>query len=266
VAFATESKYDSDSTAHDVLDASAHEERRALLADAQAGVRTMQALVAEPPASSVLAYECAAKYVLQWAQTGALTMPETDDANRTLARLTADLSVVVLRLDSTGHLDETERATVNVWLATLASTVRHYFDSDAGPISRQNNHRYWAALALAGVGKQTGNSDDVEWAVSSYAVGVCQVTADGFLPLELARHTQARNYHVYAYEALHAVQTLLPDETSRVAIECRQGLQRLMRTVMRPDAGALFQDVTGVAQAELRRSPDLVSLLIPGAA
>ena len=143
--------------------------------------------------------------------------------------------------------------------------MRHYFDTDAGPISRQNNHRYWAALALAGVGKQTANHDDVAWAVASYAVGVCQVTTDGFLPLELSRRTQARNYHLYAYEALHAVQQLLPDETARVAIECREGLQRLANTVTRVDSGSLFQSITGVAQAEMARRPDLVSLLIPTA-
>ena len=264
-AFATQSKYASDSAAHDVLDSAAYEQRRGLLGEAQTGVRIMQALVAAPPTSPSVAYDCAATYVLQWARAGALTMPETDDANRTLARLTADLAVVVLRLDTAGYLDGVDRTTVNLWLTTLATTVRHYFDNDAGPISRQNNHRYWAALALAGVGKQTANHDDVAWAVASYAVGVCQVTTDGFLPLELSRRTQARNYHLYAYEALHAVQQLLPDETARVAIECREGLQRLAHTVTRVDSGSLFQSITGVAQAEMARRPDLVSLLIPTA-
>ncbi|WP_323690409.1 alginate lyase family protein [Rhizobium sp. AN95] len=69
----------------------------------------------------------------------------------------------------------------------MADDTMVFFDTKAGPRSARNNHRYWAALALATVGSLTGDHNKIEWARQSYRIGVCQVTEDGTLPLEMQR-------------------------------------------------------------------------------
>ncbi|MFS8123618.1 alginate lyase family protein [Rhizobium sp. BR 250] len=144
--------------------------------------------------------ECAMRVLRQWATSHALIDAITPDAKLTRARVLAEISGLVAAWGVAGDLDR--QKPITEWLNIMANDTMVFFDVEAGPKSARNNHRYWAALALATVGSLTGDQNKIDWARQSYRIGVCQVTADGTLPLEMQRGALARNYHLYAFRPL----------------------------------------------------------------
>src|SRR5262249_52902822 len=68
--------------------------------------------------------------------------------------------------------------------------------------SAANNHAYWAGLAVAAAGAAAQRRALFDWGLARARIGIAQVRADGFLPLELERRSLALHYHLFALAPL----------------------------------------------------------------
>lgn len=174
--------------------------------------------------------ECAMRILHQWANSGAMVDAATPDAKLTRARILAEVSGLIASWHVTGDL--TGQKEIAGWLSKLANDTMLFFNTEAGPKSARNNHRYWAALALSNVGSLTRDQDKIEWARQSYRIGVCQITQDGTLPLEMQRGTLARNYHLYAFRPLAGTFAVFRKIGQPLDDICPGSLDRLAKTAL----------------------------------
>src|SRR3546814_19338986 len=79
------------------------------------------------------------------------------------------------------------------WLRALATETRDFYEGlDHRQRTGRGNHRYWAGLGVAAAGGAAGDRALFDWGLESYRIGVCQVTANGVLPIELERGSKAQ--------------------------------------------------------------------------
>lgn len=91
-------------------------------------------------------------------------------------------------------------AVIQKWFALLAKRVRDYFDQEVrriGP-ANENNHLYWAGLAVAAAGIADNNAADFHWGVTAYHMGLELIQPDGSLTAEMNRGQMAMHYNLYA--------------------------------------------------------------------
>ncbi|MDZ7927000.1 MAG: alginate lyase family protein [Agrobacterium sp.] len=187
--------------------------------------------------------ECAMRVLRQWATSHALIDATTPDAKLTRARVLAEISGLIAAWGVAIDLDR--QKPITEWLNVMADDTMVFFDIEAGPRSARNNHRYWAALALATVGSLTGDQNKIEWARRSYRIGVCQVTKDGTLPLEMQRGALARNYHLYAFRPLAGTFVTFRKIGQPLDDICSGSLERLAKAALNGvEDATLFEAVT----------------------
>lgn len=244
VRLATTSKYDQSIASKSVIDGDAFSVRRAALSPVSAAIA---ALRGEHDAN------CAAEALLRWARAGALTDMATEDANLSRDRMVIDILSIASRLKRQGR-DLSQSPEARQWFATLATQTMRFYDLQAGPVSRRNNHRYWAGLSVGASGYFLGDGRMVGWAKQSFETGACQIAADGTLPLELARGDKALEYHLYAYRALNGLRDLAASHGDRLAGPCATRLTALEDLLAEPDrAAAIVEARNGIGQSMPRR-------------
>jgi Alginate lyase len=252
VTISTVSKYDQDVATKSVVSSSANRAREQVLKPIRAAVKQLGALAA-PSLVVDSAYSeqnaaCATNAVRVWAEAASLTRMETSDAYLSRDRFVADVGAVLISLRAQG-MDLSSDPKVRNWLTDIAQTTITFYDWEAGPKSRSNNHRYWAGLAVGSIGYFLNERPLVDWAKTSFRVGVCQVDGDGFLPLELARGSKALDYHLFALRPLVAFANMAETHGESIGSECGNGLARLQalaRDSMSNDRAFVLR--TGVAQ------------------
>ena len=166
--------------------------------------------------------------------------------------------MMLLDAEQRGMLGTDDRAGIETWLRSIAASTIDFYDYRAGPVSRRNNHRYWAGLAVGSIGYLLGDGEMIAWATKSYGLGVCQVDAGGHLPLEMARGSEALNYHVYALRPLFAFATLAAGNGDEIGEVCDGGLKRLAvatRAALADPDG--FGRLVGTQQATMPRRDQL---------
>jgi len=205
---------------------------------------------------------CALKIVAGWARSRALTVASTADAQVTRGRMIAETATLIADLGLAPPIPSDDQAEIVDWLAGIGNDTIDYFETSAGPKTRQNNHRFWAGLALAQIGRLSKNAAFVDWAEQTYRLGVCQIDANGMLPLELDRGAYARNYHAYALRPLLATQHVLKTLGRHPDRYCPGAIDRLRRTTTMAiaDAGP-FARLTGLPQVALPDEDTYVSAL-----
>lgn len=238
VSLSTPSKIDVGDPAK-ASDGTSAGDRAAMLRPVRAAVRS----IAEAAEGDGDTRACAAHALAGWARAGALTDMRGKDANLTRGRLAGELLVAAVRLDERDAFSPRDRAAVGRWANRLARQTVLFFEHGAGEASRGNNHRQWAALAVGAAGRLTGDPMQLAWARESANVALCAVTADGFLPAELARGRRAWRYHRYALRPLRALDAL--GAWDGAPAPCADGLERLARVAARSDLVAVS---TGIAQ------------------
>jgi hypothetical protein len=197
-------------------------------------------------------YKCAVAVVSTWAAAGSLTSMLSEDAYLTRDRFVAEIAMMLMDADRAGAIEPRQRVVIDTWLAGIAQSTMDFYAYRAGPNAKRNNHRYWAGLSVGAIAFLTGDTKLRAWADHSFALGVCQVDQRGYLPLELARGSQALNYHVYALRPLMAYADLAARNGARIASECNNGLARLVAATQRGlDDPAIFADLVGKDQAHL---------------
>jgi poly(beta-D-mannuronate) lyase len=249
----TWSKYDQGYKSRSVIDAASAARRAQVLDPMEDSIRHLEAIARMDTfaAGSDNEVACAARSLRLWAKAGALTDMATTDANLSRDRFMTSITAVAMSLRAHGNDLSTDEA-VRKWLHSIAKQTMRYYDLQAGTVSRRNNHRYWAGLSVGRIGALLGEGDLTEWARQSLEIGLCQIDADGFLPLEIARQAKAYDYHLYAYIALRSLSDLLPaGRTDRSEGSCMDALTRLeARIGAAADTYPSFERRSGYRQDE----------------
>ncbi|WP_323572292.1 alginate lyase family protein [Rhizobium sp. 28DA2] len=184
--------------------------------------------------------ECAMRVLLQWATSRALIDATTPDAKLTRARVLAEISGLIAAWGVAGDLDR--KKTITEWLNIMADDTMVFFDTKAGPRSARNNHRYWAALALATVGSLTGDHNKIEWARQSYRDRRVPGHRRRHFAARNAKGALARNYHLYAFRPLAGTFVTFRKIGQPLDDICSGSLERLAKATLNGvDDAALFE-------------------------
>jgi hypothetical protein len=258
VVLDTRSKYHQ-SGSKDTVDAAARRKRELQMKPVRSFLRTVGM---EAFSGDVKLERCAAKTLAAWARDGALTKMKSGDAHLSRSRFMAEIGLTIDYLETRGAFSEDQRVVIGGWLTDVARSTVHFFRYQAGPKSRRNNHRYWAALAVGAAGYIGRDADLVKWAHESAKIGLCQVDAAGHLALEIQRGSQARNYHVYALRPLGGLAAMSAERGDDLSSICEGALGRLAKTtlaaVRNPNPIA---EIAGAEQARLVKESDFVAPL-----
>jgi poly(beta-D-mannuronate) lyase len=118
--------------------------------------------------------------------------------------LLSAVAVSYLKVRPSGLGTPAQDAAMQRWFGLLASRVREYFDAEVvrlGP-DKENNHLYWAGLAVAAEGVANNDSGGFQWGITAYRMGLDAIQPDGSLPEEMNRAQMALHYHLYALAPL----------------------------------------------------------------
>ncbi|MCV2866059.1 alginate lyase family protein [Albidovulum sediminicola] len=239
------SKYDQESPNRDKLDA----EAAAAFEAEMEGLREFQKLVVRAANASRLkpeqaqsAADCASAYIVEWVRADALSdmQSHTAQQHRSIYVGTIALAWLQVRDRNDKPLEQTE---VEAWLATRAEEIVTYFGDRNDKPSGRNNHRYWAGAAVAASGIATGRCDLYAWGTSALDIALAQVTAEGYLPLELDRGTRARDYHLYALAPLMLLALMEKNRGRDVMADHNGALRRLVAQTLDAvaDPGAIAE-------------------------
>jgi poly(beta-D-mannuronate) lyase len=182
--------------------------------------------------------DCARAALLEWINAGALS----DLASHTdVFKLSTTLSgLTAAYLQIRPAVPDKDRATIEAWFVNRAVAIRDHVETEAGPRSRANNHRYWSGAAVALAGLAADRTDLVEWGFGSYELGVCSADRDGALPLEVARGKRARDYHLYALAPLVVLAEIGTANGRQSYAICRNALARIidfsLQSIINPEA------------------------------
>lgn len=204
----TESKYAQSDPTKSTIDEVALTNRNSTMKPIRDSVRLLtQIAYAESRdiALQVNRAQCVIKNLKTWALESSLTEMNSMDAVLNRDRFVAEIGLALLQIDKVQPMQDAERDIIFPWLNMIAQDTIQNYTFHVGRISQSNNHRYWAGLAVAAIGYATGQSDFIKWGRGSFEIGICEIDANGYLPLELRRGSKALQYHVYALRPLLAI-------------------------------------------------------------
>ncbi len=170
---------------------------------------------------------CVQDWLYDWAVKKALL----GDVNRSgeLVRKwsLASLSLAWLQVQNDPALDPEKTVAINQWLRRTANTVKGDFSKNTGNASRQNNHLYWAAWAVASTGIALQDPVMFDWAIKRANRGIHQIDKEATLPLELHRGRKAFQYHNFAATPLFLLAQTASANKINLFDESDQALKRL---------------------------------------
>lgn len=214
----------------------------------------------------IAAANCAARWLGRFAADGVLTgSMSSNQAYYTQGWMLGAFAVAWLKTrPAEQNLDPAMRARVTGWLAHVADDNRGYYDPRVGKTDATNNHRYWAGFAVIAAGIAADRRDLFDWGIRSYEIGVDQITADGTLPLEIARRSLALHYHLFAAAPLVAIAELAAangvDLYSRDDHALARLVNRAASGIAAPD---WFAAKAGVAQQPIKLNADDIAWAAP---
>jgi poly(beta-D-mannuronate) lyase len=157
---------------------------------------------ADPPRPETA--RCALDWLDAWARADAMMGQVTRQGGYERKWALSGMALAYLKIRDAPGLDEEAKTRVQAWFRRLAAEVMRYYDGapGRGVTDKLNNHRYWAALAVAASAVATGDRAGLDWAIGGYRLALDQIDADGMLPLELARAGKALHYHNFSVAPL----------------------------------------------------------------
>lgn len=204
-----------------------------------------KALRRTKPADQIAAADCALRWLESWARASALTGrlgSQQAEYERKWDMTGAALAYLKLRRFASGA----QRAAIEPWLIRLADDSRAFFD-DAS--HKRNNHWYWLGLGLGAVAEATGS--DKHWALARgiFADAARDISANGSLPMELARGQRALHYHAFALMPLVTLAEIAHARGEDFDTLGGRALERLVRLTAKGLADpAVFDALAGVTQ------------------
>ena len=114
--------------------------------------------------------------------------------------LLSAVGIAYLKVRESGVGTAEQDAEIQHWFRHLAAHVREFFDGEIerNGIDEENNHLYWAGLAVAAEAIADDDHDAGAWAMMTYKTGVDAIQPDGSLRAELKRGQMALHYNLYA--------------------------------------------------------------------
>lgn len=183
----------------------------------------------------VQARDCALTELTTWAAAGALQSRDTNHPGRSMRKWAlASLSGAWLYLKFSpshpleGHEDQARQ--IETWFSLLADLV--VSDWQNLPLSRVNNHSYWAAWALMSTAVATNRRDLFDHGLAAFSTAAHQIDGQGYLPNELKRRQRALSYHNYALQPLVMIASFALANQVDVRGENHNALQRLGNQVL----------------------------------
>lgn len=164
--------------------------------------------------------------------------------------LLSGVAIAYLKIRPSQLSTPEQDAHIRRWFRLLSIRVREYFDVEAtrlGP--RENNHLYWAGLAVATEGLVDNNPQAFGWGANAYTMGVEAIQPDRSLPNEMARAGRALHYHLYALGPLVILAELLEANGTRAYEADGGAINRLVGFAVEClDDPGLLEKRTGVHQ------------------
>jgi poly(beta-D-mannuronate) lyase len=113
-------------------------------------------------------------------------------------------AISYLKVRKSGAGTAQQDATIQKWFDHLAVRVGEYFDAEVKRLGSdgENNHLYWAGLAVAAAGIADHDKEAFDWGMAAYRMGVDAIQPDGSLTAEMNRGQMALHYNLYALGAL----------------------------------------------------------------
>jgi len=119
--------------------------------------------------------------------------------------LLSAVGIAYLKVRPSGLGTAAQDADIQKWFKLLAGRVREFFDAEVtrfGGPENENNHIYWAGLAVAAEAIADNDNDAGGWALNAYRIGIANIQQDGSLKAEMNRGQRALHYHLYALAPL----------------------------------------------------------------
>jgi poly(beta-D-mannuronate) lyase len=188
---------------------------------------------------------CGLSWIKAWAEGGAYL--GAIDGKQAEAQRRWDLAGIALAyLKLKQWATAEDRKAIAPWLIKVADAAHATFD-DAGV--KRNNHWYWMGLGLGTVG--IAAESDRHWQLARGVIEDASrdVTADGTLPLEMARGKRALHYHAFALMPLVTLAELAVSKSEDFYALGDGALHRLVATTVAGlNDASVFDKRAGVAQ------------------
>ena len=196
---------------------------------------------------------CALAALDHWAQNEALLGAFNLQGNYHRAWALAGASLSFLAIREAPGLEAPRLRRVGRWLAAVARDVRprHERRSEALISDVRNNQAAWAGLAAAAAGVAAGDRGLLDWGVEQLREQLAQVDEHGALPQELRRGAMALHYHLFALDAVAALERLAAANGIALSEAERAALGRLRDLCLEAARNpARMEALAGVAQAD----------------
>jgi poly(beta-D-mannuronate) lyase len=139
------------------------------------------------------------------------------------------VAMAYLKVRPSGVGTPDQEAHIRRWFRLLGGRVREYFDAEMKRLTpeNENNHLYWAGLALSAEGIAANDSFGFQWGLAACRQGLRNIQPDGSLTAEMNRGQKAWHYHLYALGPLVMVAELGAANGMDLYAEERGALHRL---------------------------------------
>ena len=165
--------------------------------------------------------------------------------------LLSGAAIAYLKVRPSGLATPAQDADIQKWFGILAVRVGEFFDAEVKRMGadHENNHLYWAALAIGAEAIADNDHESGQWALDAYRIGLSNIQPDGTLTAEMNRGQMALHYHLYALAPLVMVAELGEANGIDLYAEHDGALHRLVKFC---EAGLedpkILEKRTGVAQ------------------
>jgi len=114
--------------------------------------------------------------------------------------LLSAVAISYLKVRPSGLATHEQDVEIQRWFGLLAAQVRQFFDDEIQRLGSdgENNHIYWAGLAVAAEGIANNDHGGFQWGLMAYRIGLHLIEPDGSLAAEMHRGQMALHYHLYA--------------------------------------------------------------------
>lgn len=160
-------------------------------------------------------------------------------------------AISYLKVRNSGMGTPAQDAEIQKWLGAMAVRVGEYFDAEVKRLGSdgENNHLYWAGLAVAAAGIAGNDREAFDWGMTAYRMGVEAIQPDGTLTAEMDRSQMAMHYHLYALAPLIILAELGEANGLDLYAEDHSAIHRLVKfcTAALEDP-TIVQKRTGIVQ------------------
>ncbi len=165
--------------------------------------------------------------------------------------LLSAVAISYLKVRQSGLATHEQDIEIQRWFGVLSVRVREYFDEEIQRLGSdgENNHIYWAGLAVAAEGIANNDLRAFEWGLMTYRMGLRMIQTDGSLPAEMRRGKMALHYHLYSLGPLIMLAELGKANGLEPYDENQGAIHRLVRfCVAGLNDPTLLEKITGVKQ------------------